>query len=188
MILTDGTWKALAYFAAAGENPKRPGVITLQISVVIDEGPDRGKQAHYSEEITGKNSRYVAQAARAIGWQAKGPLEQTIAADFAAWKSQTGGKTTAEIQTLERKDGSGRFSKVRSVGRAPQAELRISVDSEASRWSHEQMLAALAEMERDSGAAPAVDRAVRSDIDRAAQSYGSDAPPPSDTPDDEIPF
>lgn len=75
----------------------------VQISVKIDDGPDKGQMCTYEDQVNAKSALYVGRSCKAIGWAGKDL--KTLSDDCNAWIKATGGKSTVEIRHFEIKRG-----------------------------------------------------------------------------------
>lgn len=170
-IKAEGIFPCTVLFANYGEDPRRAGVTGVQISVKIDDGPDKGACCTYEDEVTHKSALYITRSCQAIGWKGGpgGDDLNTLKADVDAWVKATGGKSTVEIKHLLIKTGKNAgktWDKVNSIGRGPKP-LRAAT-GEAHSDAREAVRAAMA---LDGSSMPPPDH---------------DVPPPDD--DDDIPF
>lgn len=165
----EGMWKCRVIDGEAKADDR--DIMHVRINVEVLNGPDRGRFVMYDEAVNNKQAPYIAKTAKAVGWRGRGLLEDTLAADIAAWVASTGGESTVEIRHIQIKNGkrAGQvWGKVNSIGRGPRPLKAPS--REASNDANAAMMAALAE-------------------DGGYDSNG--APPPDDIPpagDDDIPF
>jgi hypothetical protein len=88
---------------------------TARIDFEILEGPNSGEKITYNGRIDTRSAKYVARDLKAVGW--KGKTLETLAEDV----DRTKAETTIEIKVMNRKDGSGSFAVVRSIGRTDAA-------------------------------------------------------------------
>ncbi len=166
-LINEGTWACTVLGAEVGQNDKQ--IVCVRINVMITEGADNGRKVTYEDQVNHKSAKYIAQSAKAVGWQ--GERLETLRSDVERWIAATGGASTVEIRHLEIKNGKNAgkiWAKANSIGRGSrplQAPSREAADD-----ANEAMRAALAEDERGSG---------------GGGSGYDDAPPPSD---DDIPF
>lgn len=168
--LVEGIWKCKVLGGEANADDK--DIITVRISVEILDGPDKGRRATYEDRVNNKSAKYIALSARAVGWRARGKVEETFRTDVDEWIARTGGESTVEIEHILRKTGAKAgtyWGKPRSIGRKPKALVRPS--REASDDANDAMIRAVAELNEsnNSGGGGGYD----------------DVPPPSD---DNIPF
>jgi hypothetical protein len=127
--LAEGIWPATIQSASFGENDR--GVPQVQINARIDDGPSKGRQCTYEDEVNSKSALYVGRSCRAVGW--KGASLLTLKDDVSAWVIATGGKSSVEVRHVEIKRGKkfnewvegGQkgpppiWDKVNSIGRGP---------------------------------------------------------------------
>ncbi len=115
-LLAEGIWPCIALSASFGEDDR--GSPQVQINVRIDDGPSKGRQCTYDDQVNAKSALYVSRSCKAVGW--KGVDLQTLKADVAAWIEKTGGKTTVEVKYLaitKGKRAGETWDKVNSIGR-----------------------------------------------------------------------
>lgn len=84
---------------------------TAFVDFEILDGDNRGEKITYRGQVNERSAKYTARDLKAIGW--KGKDLATLKDDIAA----THIETTIEIKHMNRKDGSGSFPVVRSIGR-----------------------------------------------------------------------
>jgi hypothetical protein len=117
-LLEEGIWPCTVLSANSGQDDK--GAPQVQISVRIDDGPSKGRQCTYEDQVNNKSAPYVGRSCKAVGW--KGNSLVTLHDDCEAWITSTGGKSTVEIKHLEIKTGkrAGQiWDKPNSIGRGP---------------------------------------------------------------------
>lgn len=163
----EGIWKCKVLGGEAAADDK--DIMMVRVNVQIAEGPDTGRRVTYEDRVNNKSAPYIAQSAKAVGWQ--GGSLNTFRTDVDAWIARTGGDSTVEIKHLEIKTGkrAGQiWGKANSIGRGPKPLKAPSQSSAAD--ADAAMRAALVEAGRqDAGGGGGYD----------------DAPPPSD---DDLPF
>ena len=116
-LLAEGIWPCTVISGKAGEDG---GVLKVQISVRIDEGPSAGRMCTYEEKVDTRQGPYIRRTCTAVGW--KGERLRTLAEDCAAWIAATGGKSSVEIKHHDVKTGKRAGSiwdKVSSIGKGP---------------------------------------------------------------------
>lgn len=101
--------------ALAGSHYTKNNEPTARVDFEIVDGPDKGEKITYNGPINARSAKYVARDLKAVGW--KGKTLETLEADVAAAQSET----TIEVKVMTRKDGSGQFAVVRSIGRTDSA-------------------------------------------------------------------
>lgn len=79
------------------------GIPSVQITVQITDGPDKGQRVTYEEVINTQTAKYAGWSMTAVGW--KGPNPATLKAEFEKWLAATGGASTVEIKHIEIKKG-----------------------------------------------------------------------------------
>lgn len=99
-IIPAGIWPCVVTSAVFGDNDGSPEV---QISGRITDGPAKGRNFTYQDQVNGKSALYVGRSCKAVGWKEKN-LE-TLKADVEEWIKKTGGATTVEIRHIEIKKG-----------------------------------------------------------------------------------
>jgi tRNA U34 5-carboxymethylaminomethyl modifying enzyme MnmG/GidA len=87
------------------------GQPTAFVDFEIIDGEDTGQKITYRGRVDQKSAKYVARDLKAIGWSGK--TLDTLKQDVAAATPET----TIEIKHMNKKDGSGKFPVVRSIGR-----------------------------------------------------------------------
>jgi hypothetical protein len=169
-LKAEGIWPCTVLGGNYGEDPdpKRAGVMIVQINVQIDEGPSKGQRCTYQDDVTARSSIYIMRSCEAVGWKGgpQGDDLSTLKTDIAAWVEKTGGKSTVEIKHIPIKNGKRAgetWDKVNSIGRGPKVLKAAAGDAAADARE------AMRRARQDVGGAPPED----------------DAPPVSD---DEIPF
>jgi hypothetical protein len=181
-LKAEGMWPCIVLGGNYGEDPARPGVTRVQISVRIDGGPSNGQICTYEDDVTFKSNIYVMRSCENVGWKG-GPTGDdlnTLAADVAAWIKATGGKAVVEIKHLLIKNGKNAgktWDKVNGIRRGAKP-LKVATGT-ALTDAREAMRAA---------------RAASGDEAPPDSDYRGSAPPPDDVPhaatgsDDDIPF
>ncbi len=99
--LEQGIWACTVVSANSGEDDR--GSPQVQINVTIDDGPSKGRQCTYEDQVNAKSALYISRSCTAVGWAGKSL--STLKTDVAAWIAKTGGKTTVEIKHIELKRG-----------------------------------------------------------------------------------
>lgn len=166
-LLEEGIWPCTVLTGAFGVDDR--GSPQVQISVRIDDGPSKGRQCTYEDQVNAKSALYVGRSCKACGW--KGESLESLHADISAWIEKTGGKSTVEIKHIEIKNGkrAGQiWDKPNSIGRGPRP-LQAAT-GERLNDANDAMRAAM--------------MADGSGVDNGGGGY-DDAPPPGD---DNIPF
>jgi hypothetical protein len=102
MAKTEGIFGCTVIEGRSGDNDK--GLPSVQITVQITDGPDKGQRCTYEEVISNQTNKYVAWSCKAVGWKG-GPLVDDLEKDIAEWIARTGGTTTVEIKHIEIKRG-----------------------------------------------------------------------------------
>lgn len=155
-----GIWPCIVQGASVGEatdkNGKPKGILVARVNVVIDGGPDKGKQCTYEDEVNPKSSLYIGRSLKNVGWKERSM--STVEKDVAEWIKSTGGKSTVEIRHIELKrgkkfdewldetGGTGNppiWAKANSIGRGPRPLAAPSNDALSD--ADEQMRRAMAE-------------------------------------------
>lgn len=155
-----GIWPCIVQGASVGEatdkNGKPKGILVARVNVVIDGGPDKGKQCTYEDEVNPKSSLYIGRSLKNVGWKERSM--STVEKDVAEWIKATGGKSTVEIRHIELKrgkkfdewldetGGTGTtpiWAKANSIGRGPRPLAAPSTDALSD--ADEQMRRAMAE-------------------------------------------
>ncbi len=95
-----GIWGCTVIGAKSGE---LDGVLNVQITVQIDDGPSKGQRCTYEDTVNGSSAKYIGWSCKAVGW--KEADLATLEADCAAWIAKTGGKSTVEITHVAIKRG-----------------------------------------------------------------------------------
>lgn len=127
----DGVWPATVIEGSAGDNYK--GVFSAMLEFELTAGPDKGSRMKYEEPIDNKSGPYIARNCAAVGWRGKDIL--TLAADVEAFRnSPTKGETTIEIKHMTRKDGSGSWAKIASVGSSRLSAAKPETIKEANEY------------------------------------------------------
>ncbi len=101
------------------------GVINVQITVQIDDGPSKGQRCTYEDQVNAASAKYIGWSCSAVGW--KGKSLRTLAADCAAWITATSGASTVEIKHIVTKKGTaneGIWDKVTGIGRGAPKPLK----------------------------------------------------------------
>jgi len=173
-VINEGIWACTVLGGEVGEDDKQ--IVRVRIHVMITEGDDKGRKVTYEDQVNFRSAKYIAQSAKAVGWQG-GRLEQTFRKDVEAWIARTGGASTVEIKHVEVKSGKNAgsiWAKPNSIGRGsrPLAPPSRAAADDAD----EAMRAALAEEETGSHSYPA----------RGDAGGGYDDPPPPG--DSDVPF
>lgn len=96
----EGIWNCQVIGAKAGN---ADGQASVQITVQLTDGPDRGQRCTYEDTVNTKSAKYVRWSCEAAGW--KGASLRTLEADVIAWIEKTGGASTVEIKHVEVKKG-----------------------------------------------------------------------------------
>lgn len=147
-LLEAGIWPCTILTAAFGVTDK--AAPRVQVNVRIDEGPSKGRQCSYEDDVTNKSALYVSRSVTSIGW--KGKSLTTLTADVERWIKETGGKSTVEIKHIGIKQGkrTGQiWDKPNSIGRGPKVLAAAPTDALAD--ADEAMRRALA---ADGGSTP----------------------------------
>src|SRR6185312_1833587 len=100
-LLAEGIWPCTVLSANAGQNDK--GAPQVQINVRIDDGPSKGRQCTYEDQVNNKSAPYIGRSCKAVGW--RGHSLVSLHDDAVKWIAETGGKSTVEIKHLEIKTG-----------------------------------------------------------------------------------
>lgn len=181
-VINEGIWACTVLGGEVGQDDRE--VMRVRIHVMITEGDDKGRKVTYEDQVNYKSAKYIAQSAKAVGWQG-GRLEQTFRRDVDAWIAKTGGASTVEIKHVEVKSGKNAgtiWAKPNSIGRGsrPLAPPSRATSDDA----HEAMMAALAE---EDAISPQENGRGRADGGYGYSDGGGDygAPPPGD---DDVPF
>ncbi len=95
------------------------GVMNVQITVQITDGPDKGQRCTYEDTVNASSAKYVNWSLSAAGWKGKAPEWDftTLEKDIEEWIAKTGGASTVEIKHIEIKRGKA-FDKWEAGGRA----------------------------------------------------------------------
>ncbi len=155
-LLEDGIWPCTVLTGTFGEDDK--GSPQVQINVRIDDGPSKGRQCTYEDQVNAKSALYVGRSCKAVGW--KGQTLTSLRDDIVAWIEKTGGKSTVEVKHLVIKNGKRAgeiWDKVNSIGRGPRVLATPSADRLAD--ADEAMRAAMSA----GGGAPDDDAAANDD-------------------------
>lgn len=99
--IEEGIWPCTVLNGTAGETDD--GSPNVQINVRIDDGPAKGRNCTYEDQINNRSALYISRSLRAVGW--KGASTKTLKADIDAWIKATGGKSTVEIKHVLIKKG-----------------------------------------------------------------------------------
>lgn len=179
-LLAEGIWPCTVLNGAFGEDMS--GSPQVQISIRIDDGPNKGRHCTYEDQVNARSSLYIGRSCKAVGWKGgpAGDDPETLKADIDTWIKATGGKTTVEIRHLLIKTGKREgqiWDKVNSLGRGPRPLKAASPERLAD--AREAMRAALAADSAAGAADGAYDEPPHDDVPHAAGSAISD---------DDIPF
>ncbi len=111
MTKTEGIFGCTIINGKAGE---ADGVLAVQITAQITDGPDKGQRCTYEDTVNAQSAKYVGWSCTAVGW--KGEKLETLEKDIEAWIAKTGGASTVEIKHIEIKRGKA-FEKWEASGR-----------------------------------------------------------------------
>lgn len=180
-VINEGIWSCTVLGGEVGQDDKE--IVRVRIHVMITEGDDKGRKVTYEDQVNFRSAKYIAQSAKAVGWQG-GRLEQTFRRDVDAWIAKTGGASTVEIKHVEVKSGKNAgtiWAKPNSIGRGSRPlapPSRAAADD-----AHEAMMAALNE---DEALNPQEGARGRADGGYGDAGGGYDDPPPPG--DSDVPF
>ncbi len=100
MTKAEGIWGCTVIDGKAGN---LDNITTVQITVQITDGPDKGQRCTYEDAVNTKSAKYIRWSCEAVGW--KGVSLRTLEADCAEWIKNTGGASTVEIRHVDVKKG-----------------------------------------------------------------------------------
>lgn len=174
MTKTEGIFGCTVINGKAGEVD---GVMNVQITVQITDGPDKGQRCTYEDTVNASSAKYVGWSVTAVGW--KGAANKTfdfttLEKDIEEWIAKTGGATTVEIKHIEIKRGKA-YEKWEAGGKQGPRPVWDKVAG-IGRGAARPMKAPTASTVKDAGG-----------YMREAMGDSGGAPP-DDAGDDEIPF